>query len=85
LVSEGDVVVGLSTSGESPNVIRALQVAKQKGAVTVGLTGQRGSKISEVCDLCIKVPSGRTARIQEAHIVIGHIVCRLIEEGATNV
>lgn len=80
LVRPGDVVVGLSTSGNSPNVLRALEQAKQIGAVTVGLTGRTGGKMAAVCDLCLRVPSEVTARIQEAHILIGHLVCELVDE-----
>lgn len=85
LVKSGDVVVGISTSGNSSNIVKAIQEAKRIGAVTIGLTGQGGGKLAELCDLCIKVPSKVTARIQEAHIMIGHIVCQLIEEGITHV
>ncbi|MFZ5649811.1 MAG: D-sedoheptulose-7-phosphate isomerase [Bacillota bacterium] len=85
LVKPGDLVVGISTSGNSPNVVKALQLAKEKGALTVGLTGRHGGKLGNVCDLCIKVPSDVTARIQEAHILIGHIVCEMIDEVAGSV
>lgn len=81
LARPGDVVVGISTSGNSPNVVKALAIAKEMGAVTVGLTGAKGGKMDGLCDLCIKVPSEKTARIQEAHILIGHIVCALVDEG----
>lgn len=81
LVSKGDVVVGISTSGNSPNVVKAVEWARKKGAVTVGLTGRTGGRLNEVCHLCIKVPSDDAARIQEAHILIGHILCQLIEFG----
>ena len=80
LVNEKDVVVGLSTSGTSQNVARALEMARQLGAVTVGLMGKKQGSLEEYADLCIKVPSAATARIQEAHIVIGHIVCQFIDE-----
>ncbi len=80
LARAGDVVVGFSTSGNSPNVLKALQAAKACGAVAVGLTGRSGGKMAAVCDLCIKVPADVTARIQEAHILIGHIVCQLVDE-----
>lgn len=81
LARPGDVVVGISTSGNSPNVVKALTVAKEMGAVTVGLTGTKVGKMDGLCDLCIKVPSEKTARIQEAHILIGHIICALVDEG----
>lgn len=77
LVKNGDLVVGLSTSGNSPNVVKAIHEAKRKGAATVGLTGQGGGEMAAICDVCIKVPSNSTARIQETHILIGHIVCAL--------
>lgn len=80
LVRAGDVVVGLSTSGNSPNVVKALQAARAKGAATVGLTGRGGGKMTALCDLCIGVPSDVTARIQEAHALIGHIACQLVDE-----
>ena len=80
LARSGDVVVGISTSGNSVNVVQAIAAAKEIGAVTVGLTGESGGQLDEVCDLCIKVPSRSTARIQEAHILIGHIVCALVDE-----
>ena len=81
MVERGDVVVGISTSGRSPNVIRGLEAAKREGAMTVGLTGAKGGKLKELVDICIHVPSEDTARIQEAHITIGHIICQLVEEG----
>ncbi|KYZ78191.1 phosphoheptose isomerase [Anaerosporomusa subterranea] len=80
LVNSGDVVVGLSTSGKSPNVVKAIETAKAKGAVTVGLTGDNGGRLQGLCDICIVVPTGITARIQEAHILIGHIVCEYIDQ-----
>ena len=75
-----DVVIGISTSGNSENVLRGLSAAKQKGAFTVGLTGQ-GGKIAAggMVNVCIRVPSQVTARIQEAHILIGHILCDCVE------
>lgn len=85
LAKAGDVVVGLSTSGNSPNVIKALQAAKAAGAVAVGMTGRSGGKMAAICDLCIKVPADVTARIQEAHALIGHIACQLVDEEAGGV
>jgi len=79
LVNEKDVVIGISTSGNSPNVIEAIKTAKMKGAKTIGLTGGNGGKLAEVADLVLMVPSDSTPRIQEAHITIGHIVCELVE------
>lgn len=80
LVRRGDVVVGLSTSGTSPNVILALEEAKRKGAITVGLTGKSGGKMKGLVDYLIPVTSTDTPRIQEAHITIGHIICSIVEK-----
>jgi D-sedoheptulose 7-phosphate isomerase len=77
--NEGDVLVGLSTSGNSENVIRAFQAAHQKGIITVGLTGESGGKMAALSDFLIRVPSADTPRIQESHILIGHIICELVE------
>ena len=76
---KGDVLIGLSTSGNSPNVIRAFETAQQIGMITVGLTGETGGKMNEISNYIIKVPSKDTPRIQESHILIGHIICELIE------
>jgi D-sedoheptulose 7-phosphate isomerase len=73
-----DVVIAISTSGNSENVLRAVSAAKNRGAFTVGLTG-KGGKIADLVDVCLFVPSGVTARIQEAHILIGHILCDCVE------
>jgi len=80
LVQPGDVVIGISTSGDSRNVIEAIELAKAKGAKTIGLVGQRGGRLSKVADIALKVPSEETPRIQEAHITIGHILCYLVEQ-----
>ena len=77
---KGDMFIGISTSGNSANVIEALQECKEKGIITVGLTGEKGGKMAEMCDFCIKVPSNETPRVQEAHILIGHIICAVVEE-----
>ena len=77
---KGDVLFGLSTSGNSPNVVRALQKANEIGITTIGLTGISGGEMNNICDFIIKVPSDDTPRIQEAHILLGHILCQLIEE-----
>lgn len=76
----GDVFIGISTSGNSKNIIKALLACKEKGIKTVGLTGQSGGSMAELCDFCIKVPSMETPRIQESHILIGHIICCIVEE-----
>jgi D-sedoheptulose 7-phosphate isomerase len=78
---KGDVLVGISTSGNSANVIHAFEVAKQKGMMTVGLLGKGGGKGSALVNQSIIVPSTSTARVQEMHILIGHILCDLIEQG----
>ncbi|MCK4381125.1 MAG: SIS domain-containing protein, partial [Candidatus Lokiarchaeota archaeon] len=70
-VEEGDIAIGISTSGNSPNVIKGLIKAKEKGAITVGFTGQKQNKIEEIVDLCLKIPSSDTPRIQEGHITVG--------------
>ncbi|MDO8568210.1 MAG: D-sedoheptulose 7-phosphate isomerase [Dehalococcoidales bacterium] len=79
LVNKGDVVIGISTSGNSPNVIEGLKAARVKGARTVGFSGNGGGKLKDAADMVITVPSDSTPRIQEAHITIGHIVCGLVE------
>jgi len=76
----GDVLVGLSTSGNSANVIKAFEVAKGKNMITIGFTGESGGKIKQVSDYLFNVPSNDTPRIQESHIMIGHIICQLVEE-----
>ena len=78
--SNGDVFIGISTSGNSKNIIEALKVCKEKNIITVGLTGYSGGVMKEFCDYCICVPSNETPRIQEAHILIGHIICSVVEE-----
>ena len=77
---KGDVLVGISTSGNSGNVICALQCAREMGITTVGFSGATGGAMEDACDHLIKVPSRSTARIQEAHITIGHIICGLVEQ-----
>ncbi len=77
---EGDMFIGISTSGNSANVVEALKECKEKGIITVGLTGEKGGLMAEMCDFCIKVPSNETPRVQEAHILIGHIICAVVEE-----
>lgn len=76
---QGDVFIGISTSGNSPNVLAALQRAGELGVVAVGLTGQDATKMQAFCDYCIKVPSMSTPRIQESHILLGHIICGIVE------
>ncbi len=76
----GDVLIGLSTSGNSGNIIKAFEAAKQKGMITVAFTGDTGGKMKGMTDHLINVPSGDTPRIQESHITLGHIICQLVEE-----
>jgi len=76
----GDVLIGISTSGNSKNVIRAIEVANERKMITVGLTGATGGKLSGICKYLIKVPSTDTPRIQESHILIGHIICEIVEK-----
>ena len=78
LVRQGDIVIGISTSGNSPNVLRGIEQAKQMGAVTIALTG-RGGRLKELTDFMLSIPSNDTPRIQEAHITAGHIICYLVE------
>jgi D-sedoheptulose 7-phosphate isomerase len=77
---QGDVLVGLSTSGNSGNIVKAFETAREKGLITIGFTGEGGGKMKEWSDRLIPVPSKNTPRIQEAHIMIGHIICQLVEE-----
>jgi len=75
----GDVLVGLSTSGNSANIVNAFKTAREKGILTIGFTGEGGGKMKDWSDRLIAVPSRNTPRIQEAHIMIGHIICELVE------
>jgi D-sedoheptulose 7-phosphate isomerase len=75
----GDVFIGISTSGRSPNVKLALIEARRKDLVCVGFTGASGGDLPPLCDLCLQIPSGETPKIQEGHIVAGHIICALVE------
>ena len=81
LAAPGDAVIGISTSGNSPNVYRALEVARQAGCSTIGLLGKDGGTIKELCDIPLIIPSHDTPRVQEGHITIIHILCDLIEQG----
>ena len=76
----GDVLIGISTSGNSENILKAINQAKEMGITSLGLLGNGGGKIADVCDDCLIVPSDNTARTQESHIMIGHIWCEIIEE-----
>ena len=76
----GDMFIGISTSGKSPNIVRAFQACAKKGIIRVGFTGQGGVEMAPYCDYCLVVPSRETPRVQEAHILIAHIFCALVEE-----
>src|ERR1035437_242552 len=78
--NKGDVLVGLSTSGNSKNILNAFEVAKEKGMITIAFTGESGGKLKKLTDHLINVPSDDTPRIQESHIMLGHIICQLAEE-----
>lgn len=75
----GDVAIGLSTSGNSPNVLLAIDAARKQGLVTIALTGHSGGKLGERVDFCLRVPSSNTARIQESHITLGHLICQGVD------
>ena len=79
LARRGDVVVALSTSGNSQNVIEAVKKAKEKGIICISFTGCGGGKLARLCDINLIVPSNKTARIQESHICMGHVLCELVE------
>lgn len=77
---KGDILFGISTSGNSGNVIKAFELANQIGMITVGMTGESGGKMKDISQYLINVPSGDTPRIQESHIMVGHIICELVED-----
>ncbi len=77
---KGDVLIGITTSGNSGNIVKAFEVARAKGIITIGFTGSKGGKLRELSDYLINVPSDITPRIQESHILVGHIICELVEE-----
>lgn len=79
----GDVLLAISTSGNSPSILRAIEAARKSGAAVIGLTGESGGEMRTACDLCLCIPSKSTARIQEMHITIGHTICELLEERLT--
>ena len=80
LVQKGDVAVGISTSGNSPNVLNGILAAREKGAITLGFTGRDGGKLKDLVDICFCVPSDSTPRIQEAHITVWHAICEVVEQ-----
>ena len=79
ITKPGDVLVGISTSGNSGNIVKAFEMAKTKQVVTIGFTGDKGGKMKAISDYLINVPSNDTPRIQESHILVGHIICELVE------
>lgn len=76
----GDMAVGISTSGRSPNVVKALAVARERGVVTVGFTGVGGGAMADCCDYLVRIPATDVARIQEGHALCGHVICAVVEE-----
>jgi len=80
ICTKGDVLIGLSTSGNSGNIVKAFETAREKGVITVGLTGSSGGKMKDLSDILFNVPSVDTPRIQESHIMLGHIICQYVEE-----
>ncbi len=80
LAKKGDVMVGISTSGNSGNIVKAFEMAASMGVITVGFTGANGGKMKNMANYLINVPSNTTPRIQESHILVGHIICELVEE-----
>ncbi len=79
MVNNKDIVIGISTSGNSENVIKGILKAKEKGVKTIGFTGRKGGRLKEIVDVLLNVPSNETPRIQEAHITVGHIICGTVE------
>jgi D-sedoheptulose 7-phosphate isomerase len=80
LGNKGDIFIGYSTSGKSPNILLAFEEARVKGLICVGLTGNHGGYMNDLCDHLLEVPSGDTPKIQEGHLVLGHIICGLVEK-----
>lgn len=78
-MQSGDILIGLSTSGNSPNIVKAFETARTKNMITVGFTGNGGGKLGELSQFLLDIPSKNTPRIQESHIMIGHIICELVE------
>ena len=79
LANDKDVLIAITTSGTSPNILTAVEAAREKGMFVIGLTGEKGGGLKETADLTIAVPSNDTPRIQEAHITIGHVICSIVE------
>jgi len=85
ICNRGDILFGFSTSGNSANIVRAFEMARSKEVITVGFTGSTGGKLKELSDYLVNIPSDDTPRIQESHILVGHIICQLAEEEYFNV
>ncbi|GAB6072774.1 D-sedoheptulose 7-phosphate isomerase [Venenivibrio stagnispumantis] len=81
---KGDILIGISTSVNSKNILKAIEIANDIGVITIGMTGESGGKMKEICRYLINVPSRDTPRIQEAHITIGHIICEIVERELFN-
>ena len=82
--NKGDVFIAISTSGESKNILRAVEEAKKRGMTVIGLTGQKAASIDKMCDYLIKVPSAETPIIQESHLMLEHLICAIIERQMYN-
>jgi D-sedoheptulose 7-phosphate isomerase len=81
LARPGDILVGISTSGASPNVLKALEIARTLGVTTIGFTSQKGcERMGALCDICFAVPSNDTPRIQESHLFVWHVICGAVEQ-----
>ena len=78
--NKGDIAIAFSTSGKSPNVVKGLETSKEKGLITIGMTGINGNKMKNLSDFIIQIPSDNVPRIQEGHLLIGNIICQLVEE-----
>ena len=80
LANPGDVILAFSTSGNSKGILNAVQIARIRGAIAIGFTGKNGGLLKDVVDICLKIPSDNTPRIQECHITVGHILCSIVEK-----
>ena len=80
LGNKGDIAYAFSTSGMSPNILKGLKISKKKGLINIGMTGSNGCKMRNLCDYLIEIPSEIVPRIQEGHLLIGHIICQIVEE-----
>lgn len=76
---KGDMLIAMTTSGQSPNIIQAAKAAKEQGVQVIGLTGVSGGALKDLCDVCLRIPHERTARIQEMHMLLGHLFCQAVE------